>query len=227
MNGFHHRHSRTGWRMENGRRSGLKISSRFLRGLLIVKPSHSSGIGKKYWNNSGSLGPTAGLKTTRFRRVMRNPNRYEQTFINTGILVLPRQRSSRFLVRVEPTTEAWLPFFGTSWHILALSGTFWHPVSWRRMENTGKSRNMGRRKRLSSPAERDPPGFSFPSAGAGKLADIRRSATRNYVKERPGGSDKSLLKLYYFFTGSGFFWTPLRPTRFPPEYPGGHSRGKQ
>jgi hypothetical protein len=34
---------------------------------------------------------------------------------------------------------------------------------------------------------------------------LRRSPGRNNVKDRPGGSAKSLLKLYYFLTGSGFF----------------------
>jgi hypothetical protein len=42
-------------------------------------------------------------------------------------------------------------------------------------------------------------------AGANNRPDLRRSTTTNNVKERLGGSDKSLLKLYYFLTGSGFF----------------------
>jgi hypothetical protein len=45
----------------------------------------------------------------------------------------------------------------------------------------------------------------FQPAGANNLPDLRRSTTRNNVKKQPGDSDESLLKLYFFFTGSGFF----------------------
>jgi hypothetical protein len=47
--------------------------------------------------------------------------------------------------------------------------------------------------------------LAFHTAEAENLADFRHSAARNSVKEQLGGSDKSLLKLYFFFTGLGFF----------------------
>jgi hypothetical protein len=47
--------------------------------------------------------------------------------------------------------------------------------------------------------------LAFHPSGANYLPDLRCSPAMKDVKERPGGSDKSLLKLYYFFTGPGFF----------------------
>jgi hypothetical protein len=94
--------------------------------------------------------------------------------------------------------EAKMALSGTFWHYLAPFGTLFRGGAWKRLRNAECLRLNAKG---TSPLQI----FVFHAAGANYLPDLGCSTTRNNVKERADGSDKSLLKLYYFFTGSGFF----------------------
>jgi hypothetical protein len=102
--------------------------------------------------------------------------------------------------------------FGTSWHFLALLGTIWHllaPGFAAAHGKHGKKQKLGKVKAEIWDSAASQSGthrvLVFHPAGATDLLDLWRSSTKNNVKEQPGGPDKSLLKLYFFFTRSGFF----------------------